>query len=130
YLDIRALPDLEACSAARALLASDALRHAVSVMAPDHYVDPPLAMQLKRPILERLAEAAHTLDPAALEDDSAVGRYARFRAVGEATKTPFHAWPERLRRGDIRSDDYDPRAYHYHVYVQRALRAQLTGLDR
>src|SRR5690606_31708020 len=58
------------------------------------------------------------------------GRYARFRAVGEAMKTPFHAWPERLRRGDIRPDDYDARAYRYHVYVQRALRAQLTGLDR
>ena len=55
--------------------------------------------------------------------------YARFRAVVEQQGTGWHDWPERLREGRIRADDYDVRVAARHVYAQWSMDRQLAELS-
>jgi 4-alpha-glucanotransferase len=55
--------------------------------------------------------------------------YARFRAVGDRRREGWHAWPERLRDGDIRDADYSFEDLQYHLFAQWQADTQLATLS-
>jgi 4-alpha-glucanotransferase len=90
----------------------------------------------KRRALEPLAEAAHANEAARRSLDRTAAewpdldRYAWFRAAVERCGTGWQRWPERLRDGEIRDGDVDPRAVRYHRFVQAAMARQLADVPR
>jgi 4-alpha-glucanotransferase len=57
-----------------------------------------------------------------------VREYARFRAVYDRLGVSWEKWPERLRGGRIRPEDYDAAAENYHSYAQWAAQRQMNEL--
>lgn len=135
YLDPSRSPDLPRCPEAQALLGSAALRGELARLRGAPLVDYRAAMRAKRPVLEALARSVFR-EPSARREALlafAAARphledYARFRAVGERLRRPWHAWPSHLREGEVRAGDYDEDARRYHLYVQWLAHEQLSAL--
>jgi 4-alpha-glucanotransferase len=54
--------------------------------------------------------------------------YARFRAVCDRHRAGWQSWPQRLRQGELRSDDCDPAAEQYYLYAQWQAERQLAAI--
>ncbi|MBX2813274.1 MAG: 4-alpha-glucanotransferase [Myxococcales bacterium] len=135
FLDLEALAVGQNSKAAQeALNSPEFLKEAKRLNATD-YVDYRAQAKLHRSVLEILADEAFAVGSplrdtieAYVEQHPRVADYARFRAVTETRQAPWPTWPERLQNGDIRTEDYDVRAYRYHLYAQWRLEQQLGEL--
>jgi 4-alpha-glucanotransferase len=132
YIDPTRAPEFRRCAAARQLVSTAEFQASLAELRNSPQVNYPEAMALKRRVLEELAACAATSRHGRLEAFRAaqprVADYAAFRAVGEKVRTPWPQWPERLRDGDIRAEDYDTAARDYHLYVQWLAHEQLHSL--
>ncbi len=135
YLDVEAIPELQRCPDAQALLGSPEFTRARDALRSQPLVDYRRQMALKRRVLERLARAFFRQSSERraafaryVADHPAVEDYARFRAVGERLRTPWPDWPAPLRDGAVKPGDYAVEAYQYHQYVQWVAEEQLQNL--
>ena len=136
YADLAASPELARSATARKLLASRAFRASGRSLARADYADYRAAHELRRPVLEALAETLFS-EPSARRDaleahlrkTPQLADYARFRATGEARGTGWPAWPADERDGTLSVADDDP-AFRYHVYAQWLVDEQLGQLAR
>lgn len=137
YLDVTRIPDLERCRTARALLASSAFHKEIEALRQATLVDYRRQMALKRKVLEILTRFffAKASDRQAsfqgfVKGNPSVEDYARFRATCERQRAPWPRWPQRLRDGVLRSNDYDQENERYHLYVQWLAHEQLSAVAK
>jgi len=134
YLDPARAPELGQCPAARELVNSPGFKEETARLREAPLVDYRRGMLLKRRVLQLLARccAGDPARQAALqrwaEAHPAARDYARFRAAVEQRRAGWTRWPERMRRGELREEDYDPDAEHYHLYVQWLVHDQFRQL--
>jgi 4-alpha-glucanotransferase len=99
------------------------------------YVDYREVAQLKRHVMEALADWFFLQQ----RDHSAAFRkfislypdavqYAQFRAAGERQGRGWPAWPPRMRGRELESHDFDDEAMRYHLYAQFVMHEQLEAL--
>ncbi|MBI4220314.1 MAG: 4-alpha-glucanotransferase [Chloroflexi bacterium] len=129
YIDPRATPEFASCVGARVVLeknGKDLLR-----LNRERLVDYRSAWALKRPVLAALAacslesEESRGLNAKFSEENAEVDRYAAFRAAGDRLKKGWQKWPERMRRGEIRPDDYRDVDAQLYLYAQRVADEQV-----
>ena len=137
FIDMDALPELDRCEAARALLASSEYEEALPALRSARRIDYRHQMRLKRRVLEPLSESFFSSDSDRLdlferflEAHPRVVDYAQFRAATERRGVPWPAWPGPQREGHLRRGDYDERAKRYHLYVQWLMHEQVGRLGR
>ena len=89
---------------------------------------------LKRRELER-ARVASSSDAAVRDELDQFAKsnvhaadYARFRAVCDRRREGWLAWPERMQKGDIRTGDYAPEDFAYHLFAQWQADRQLAAV--
>jgi len=135
YLDLRRVPELEQCPAAKEMLAAVDREVARDGPASGGLVNYPDQVALKRRILEILSATFFAQPPgrrAEFErfrnDHPELDLYARFRAVGERLGKPWPEWPEPLRSGTIRPDDYHQATYQLHAYAQWQVERELGAM--
>jgi 4-alpha-glucanotransferase len=136
YADLTASPELARSSAARELLASDGYQSTGRSLAEAPFADYRATHDLRRPVLEALAETCFS-EPSARRDaleahlraTPALAGYARFRANGEARGAGWQVWPEAEQHGALSIADDDP-AFRYHAYSQWLVDQQLAALAR
>ncbi len=136
YLDVTRAPGFGECPAAGELLAAGEFQAEAGRLRDMPYVDYLRGMELKRRVLEELADAFFRREPAGRGDflrfvaeNPAVGDYARFRAAWEKIKSPWPTWPAPLRDGRLDPGDFDRAAERYHLFVQWALHLQLREIS-
>jgi 4-alpha-glucanotransferase len=134
YLDLGRIPELALCEPARALMDSDEFRREVETLRREPLVHYGRQVQLKRRVLELLADAffAHESGRSAafrrfVEARPEVENYALFMAAGERHGRLWMGWPEALR-GPRRAEEVDGRARRYHLYAQWQADEQLRAL--
>jgi 4-alpha-glucanotransferase len=125
YLDIDAVPELASCPPAQRLLRSAPFQKKLNSLRQQAQVEYGREMAVRRQVLELLARSFFGQNSPRrrefkqfLKERPAVEDYARFRAVCDQEKSPWHAWPERQRQGRLRPGDYADGAREYHLYVQ------------
>jgi 4-alpha-glucanotransferase len=125
YLNIEEIPELRRSPTAERLV--QAARSSSGNGAPNAspLVDYRGVMARKREVLQELSRTVFNLESdrrsqleAFVAKNAAVEDYAKFRAICERLGKPWSEWPERLRRGEVTSADYDEAAKRYHIYVQ------------
>jgi 4-alpha-glucanotransferase len=129
YIDPARAPEMEHSAEARRL-ANSAPSLALTL------VDYRVVMAIKRPIIEALAQtffsegsdSRRDCFAAFLQQHPAVEEYARFRAVTDRRRAGWTSWPERLRNGVIRNDDYDEDVRRYYLYAQWLMQEQMQRL--
>ena len=135
FLDLDRLLANTDCVPARNRACAGEWQHAMRVAAARDHVDYRAIAELKRHVLEALADwfflqrrdhSATFREFLALYPDAVP--YARFRATCERQGRGWPAWPERQRAGELHHHDYDDNVVHYHLYAQFALHQQLEVL--
>jgi 4-alpha-glucanotransferase len=134
YADLTASPELARSATARDLLGSRSFRSSGRALAEAPYADYRATHDLRRPVLEALAEtlfAGSSTRRAAFEahlrETPRLLDYARFRATGEAYGSGWPVWPAAERHGSLSVGDDDP-AVRYHLYAQWLVDQQLAAL--
>jgi 4-alpha-glucanotransferase len=135
HLDIEDLPSRVSSPAAARLMRSRGFRRELVRLREMAEVDHRAQMALQRSVLERAAEELHasrSRQYAAFREflraRPEVMQYARFRAVVERLGRPWHAWPERMRRGRLRRGDGEPAAERYHGFCQWLAAGQVADV--
>ncbi|MDD5590387.1 MAG: 4-alpha-glucanotransferase [Dehalococcoidales bacterium] len=135
YLDVNRIPDLPKCSSAQAILKSAAFEKEVAALRRLPLVDYRRQMALKRVVLEELCRFFFAESSGRLGDfqhfvdtNPVVENYARFRAAMERQGTSWRFWPEPMRSGIIRDNDYDEENRRYHLYVQWLAHQQIQHI--
>ena len=135
FLDLDRLLANTDCIPARNRAGAGEWRHAMRAAASSEFVDYREIAQLKRHVLEALANwfflQRRQHSPAfqeflALYPDAE--HYARFRATCERQGRGWPVWPQRQRDGELQSHDFDEDVARYHLYAQFALHGQLEVL--
>jgi 4-alpha-glucanotransferase len=136
YLDIEQIPELADCQAAQDLIDSPAFQKDLASLRRSRRVDYHDILNLKRSILETLAEAFFTSGSDRLaqykhyvKTNEHLTDYARFRAAGEKHGVCWQDWPQRLRDGKLRKGDYEEKCEQYYLYTQWLAHEQLTALS-
>jgi 4-alpha-glucanotransferase len=136
YLDVTKVPELDKSQTAQALLASSTFQKDLKTLRRLPLVDYQRQMALKRQILEQLCqclfdEASDRLKALMhfAETNPLVAEYARFRAICEKQGAPWRSWPQRLREGVLKEDDYNEKNRRYHLYVQWLAQQQIQALS-
>ena len=137
YVDPRAVPELERCPAARALVSSDTFRGEMEGQRQQSSVDYRSQMRLKRGVLEELAKTVMG-EPSGrreafqryVEERPGLDCYARFRATVERRKELWPQWPRSFRDQGLPEDAFDTGARDYHLYCQWVAEEQLASLAR
>jgi 4-alpha-glucanotransferase len=137
YLDIKKIPLLAQCPAAREMIESPDFQNTLISCRLSHYVNYETILRLKRTVLEKLADDFFAAPSARLDDfhrfmqnNPQVADYALFRAAGESHGIRWRDWPPALRMGRIREGDYSPRTAQYYRYSQWLAFAQINDLAR
>ena len=135
YIDVTRVPELGRCQSAEAVVASSGFQQELEGLRAAPLVDYRRQMGLKRRVLEELARCffsersdRYGAFERFVEAHPLVEDYARFRAAGERLRTPWPAWPQRLRDGDLQDGDYDEWAKRYHLYAQWLAHEQIQAL--
>jgi 4-alpha-glucanotransferase len=125
YIDVEAIPELQECREARALLGSPAFGASVAEFRRAPLVDYRRQMALKRSVLSLLAEHAHSGSSARrdafqryLQERPEVEDYARFRAVMDQRQEGWRHWPSEMRAGLLSDTEGDEASRRYHRYTQ------------
>jgi len=136
YLDINAVPELQECRSAQALLGSSSFQNELRALRNSHLIDYQRQMALKRQVLKELcrslfAEASNRLEELHrfTEEDPLVEDYARFRAACENHRNSWRFWPQPLREGTLTERDYDEESKRYHLYVQWLAHQQIESVS-
>jgi 4-alpha-glucanotransferase len=136
FIDPRAVPELATCDDARRRVESPALRERVAELERAEFVDYRAQFEIRRPILQALANhAASTpalkerLDRFAADHPNA-DNYAKFRAACERMGRPWQSWRLGLERELRPGEHFDPAAYSYHLNSQRLAFDQVGSLAR
>ncbi len=136
YIDVTVAAELSECRAALELIRSDEFRSAVGALWSADLVDYRRQMALKRRVLEVLADWFFTEAPDRsdferfLREQPDAERFARFRAVSRRQGRPPGQWPESLRNGHLRPEDYSERDVRYFLFTQWQVRRQLEAVAR
>jgi 4-alpha-glucanotransferase len=137
YLDIERVPEFRVCREAQALVRSKAFQKNLGAFRASEIIDYRAQWKARRKVLERLAEyffSKASLRRAEFEQflrkRPEARDYAAFRAVCDTLKTSWHNWPQRLREGRLRRDDYEEPAERFHLYVQWLAHGQMDELVR
>lgn len=135
YLDIGRVPELNQCPAALALLASS--QQEIEELRRLPLVDYRRQMALKRRILEELsryffANASARLDELKnfAEANPTVEHYACFRAAYDRQHASWQSWPQPMRDGIIKEEDYDEQTKRYHLYAQWLAHQQIETISK
>jgi 4-alpha-glucanotransferase len=135
FLDIDRLLANTDCIPARNRAGADDWHYRMQSAAHGEYVDYRMIAELKRHVLEALADwfylqrreqSADFNDFLRLYPD--VEQYARFRAASERQARSWPNWPPRMRQGTLEAQDYDDDAMRYHMYAQFVAHQQLEAL--
>ncbi|MBE0603752.1 MAG: 4-alpha-glucanotransferase, partial [Deltaproteobacteria bacterium] len=136
YLDVSRAPGFGECGPAKEMFASGEFRAEADRLRKDPMVDYRRGMELKRRLLEPLAEAFFSGEGGAtdgfrrfLSENPFMEDYAAFRAAWDARKSPWPVWPAPLRDGILREGDIDEADKRYHLFVQWAIHLQLRELS-
>jgi 4-alpha-glucanotransferase len=136
FVDLGVAAKNAGCADASALLHAEAFVSEATRLNAADLVDYRSAAALKRGVLQRLADCyfAHNRQNSAefrafLRGQPRVEDYAAFRAVCERQGKGWWEWPERLRAGNVRPDDFDLESYHYHLFAQFEAARQLEALS-
>ncbi len=133
FLDLHAIADLDLCDEARKVISSIESKELDALQALP-FVDYRKQMELKRRVIESLTECffkGTVSNPSFrrfIESHSEAERYAQFRAAGERLGRAWPEWPRSLRDGVLKPDDYDEKAYRYHLYAQWLAHEQIQRL--
>lgn len=137
FLDLRKLAEVQESKEAQTILASDAFTQEAERLQKAPYVDYRAQAKLNRSVLLVLAKEAFAVGSPIRDSVEAFAQqtpraadYARFRAVTEKLGASWFNWPERLKNGDIRPEDYDLDTYRYHLYAQWRIDQQLSELSK
>ena len=137
YLDLNKIPELPKSPSAQALLTSSVFQEEINALRHSAHVDYRRGMAIKRRILQELcqsffAEPSDRLNALHryIEANPRLEEYARFRATLEKKRIPWHDWPESLRQGRLKEDDYDEKDRRYHLYVQWLTQEQIEACSR
>lgn len=135
FIDPTQTPQWEKCVPAQDLYNSAGFQETLLRHRRSSQVDYESQMQLKRAVLELLAQDFYSgIDcqdecfRQFLEKQPSVDRYARFRAVQEQFSQPWTLWPQRMRNGELLEEDYKKRVKDYHVYVQWVATRQMESI--
>ncbi len=136
YIDVTKIPELADCQPALAVAESAEFQEAIEKQQGKSRVDYRGVMSLKRQVMEKLCKCMAERQGSRLEEfrrfarrNPMVEEYARFRAVIERRGQTWHGWPQRLRDGDIRENDYAKDAGDYHLYAQWLAHEQMEKLS-
>lgn len=136
YLQLEETPEYPRSAPAQAYLASAIFREQAEALRRSDLADYRRQAALIRPAAERLVQTAFgstspTRDELEHEvrSDPRLADYARFLATIERRETPFHVWPERMKRGRLEPGDYAEASYRYHLYMQVRMRQQIEALS-
>lgn len=136
YVDVNRAPEIETCAEAQELLTSPEIQDEISTLLDSPLVDYRRQAKLHRRVLETLSEQYLQKLPQReqaftrfVKANPAVEDYASFRAVGERLRLPWSEWPENLRKGIVRPDDYDEDSKRYHMYTQWLASQQMADLS-
>jgi 4-alpha-glucanotransferase len=135
YVDINAIPELQECAAARALVGSAGFKKEIEAQQAEQTVDYRKIMSLKRRVMTELSKYLLTSNSRRLTElkkfageNPIVEKYACFRAVVDKTRTTWQQWPQRLQDGEILAGDYDNEDRDYHLYAQWIAHQQIEKL--
>ncbi len=135
FVDLERLVHNTDCVPARNRARADEWQHAMRTAASGDYVDYRVVAELKRHIMETLADWFFLQHREASDDfrdfltlypDAEL--YARFRAAGERQTRGWPAWPARMQGGKLEPQDYDDDVVRYHLYAQFVMHGQLSAL--
>ena len=135
FIDVARAPELPHCPAAAEIIASAGFQAELHDLRQGTLVDYRRQMTLKRRVLAALAQCFFERPSAELAAfrTAAAARpqledYARFRAVCDRLRIPWHNWPDRMRDGTIDEGDFATADRDFHLYVQWLAEAQLQQL--
>jgi 4-alpha-glucanotransferase len=135
YLDLKKIPELVNCPAARALIESSGYQDSLSKLRTTRYVNYSQQLSLKRKVVEELAGYFFSVPSPRLTEFRRFSQahpqfedYARFRAAGEAAGINWLKWPRTQRDGKLKEADYSPVAMQYHLYSQWLAHEQIGDL--
>lgn len=135
YLDIPRVPEFASCPEAQKLAGSIAFQKRLADFRKNPLIDYQSQWAVRRSILEILARfffdrasARRSAFEQFLTNRPEVEDYARFRAVCDGQKTSWRNWPKRLRDGELREGDFDPKTKGFHLYVQWLAQEQMDQL--
>jgi 4-alpha-glucanotransferase len=137
YLDISVIPEFSRCRAAQKLVRSTSFQRQLESFRQNPLIDYRAQMALRRQVLEKLASAFFKTSSSRrqqfdrfLRERPHVEDYAQFRAACDQTKLSWPDWPQRMRDGNLRRDDYSEATKNYHLYVQWLAHEQITVLTK
>ncbi|HXT13554.1 MAG TPA: 4-alpha-glucanotransferase [Candidatus Angelobacter sp.] len=137
YLDITKIPEFASCREAQKLVASKKFQNRLRCFRRDEIIDYREQWAARRSVLELLAKYFFSkASPRRAEFEQFlrerpdVNEYAAFRATCEKLKTSWQNWPQRLREGRLRENDYAAAARRFHLYVQWLAHGQMAELVR
>ncbi|MFC2048423.1 4-alpha-glucanotransferase [Chloroflexota bacterium] len=135
-LDIKAVPELQECPAAQAVLASPSFQNEIKALRNLSLVDYQRQMELKRQVIKEMCRYLFARTSDRLEElhrfaeaNPVVEDYACFRAAGDRHTTTWRLWPHPLRDGILTGDDYDMENKHYHLYAQWLAHQQIENVS-
>jgi 4-alpha-glucanotransferase len=134
YLDINAVPELQECPSAQALLESSSFQNEIEVLRNSPLVDYHRQMTLKSEVLKELCRCLFTKASGRLEElrrfaevNPLVEDYACFRATCDNNRSPWGFWPHPLRDGTLTERHYAEENKRYHLYVQWLAHQQMES---
>lgn len=134
FIDINRIQELKDCKEAIKRLQDPTFKASVQALNEEPLVDYKRAMQLKRHILEPLAEATFSRgNPSGIEafikKYPKVKQFALFMTAVESLGLGFRSWPERMKSGNLSPGDVPPKAFRYHLFCQWQACRQLDALN-
>ena len=137
YLDINAVPELQECRSAQALLESSSFQNEIKALRNSPLVDYQRQMGLKRKILQELCQCLFAKASNRLEElhrfaeaNPLVEDYACFRAACDKHRNLWRLWPHPLQEGILTEDDYDEENKRYHLYGQWLAHQQIESVSK
>jgi 4-alpha-glucanotransferase len=137
YVDINRVPELRLCPEAQAMVQSDSFQAEISAFRNAPRVEYRPQMEIKRKILERLANCFFSRKSERYAEFARfVGShphtedYARFRAAGELKGIFWEDWTPSMKEGRLESGDYSEQTLQYYLYSQWICHEQVLNLAR
>lgn len=134
YLDVERAPELERSGEARAILHNREVREEIRRLHRAPLVDYHAAYLVKRGVLAALARTFFAGDDWRSDDfrrflaeRPEAEKYAAFRAACDL-RGGWHAWPDRMREGDLHEGDYREETARFHLYSQWLAARQMGAL--
>ena len=136
YIDVEQIPEFALSLEAQKLVQTSSFQKQIRILRTSELVDYSRQMKLKRRVIEILARTLFSQNSSRrnalnryVETNPEVDLYARFRAVAERRKKPWSHWPNSLRAGELRENDFDEAVRNFYVYAQWIAEEQITSIS-